>query len=236
MHDQDDNDDERMEGLLLTPGPSSVPGMLALEIGMDREHKKEVREREREKDVRHPKRFKSEQKLNPNPDRKGDRLSMKKASRHHTSSPAAAPTSSGVSGCGESGGAGDVKDERLVDLMPVSLTVPGKKQGSWALPRQGPPRQPQLPDSTSGTPQPPTYLFPRGVDVDLPSCPPELKIEGPDWFVLFNPSPKVKQVLDVNLVHTLIHDSVVYCVKFSRDGKWVPGVMELRRYIMRRQG
>lgn len=124
-----------------------------------------------------------------------------------------------------------MKDGKLFDSVPVSLTVPGKKQGGWALSRQL-----HLPDATSGTPQPPTHPFPRVVDVDLPSCPPELKIERPDWFVLFNPSPKVKRVLDVNLVHTLIHDSVVYCVKFSRDGKWVPGVMELRRYIMRRQG
>ncbi|KAK4701398.1 general transcriptional corepressor TUP1, partial [Phenoliferia sp. Uapishka_3] len=34
---------------------------------------------------------------------------------------------------------------------------------------------------------------------------------------MFNPN--VKRVLDVGLVHTLVHDSVVCCVKFSPDGK-----------------
>jgi hypothetical protein len=37
--------------------------------------------------------------------------------------------------------------------------------------------------------------------------PRELKKEGSDWVALFN--PKVKKVLDVDLVHTLVHDSYV---------------------------
>jgi glucose repression regulatory protein TUP1 len=49
--------------------------------------------------------------------------------------------------------------------------------------------------------------------------PPELKKDGSDWFAVFN--PKVKRVLDVNLVHTLIHESVVCCVRFSADGKYL---------------
>lgn len=47
----------------------------------------------------------------------------------------------------------------------------------------------------------------------------ELKKEGSDWVAIYN--PKVQPVLDVNLVHTLIHDSVVCCVRFSPDGKFV---------------
>lgn len=47
--------------------------------------------------------------------------------------------------------------------------------------------------------------------------PKELKKEGSDWLAIFN--PKVKRVLDVNLVHTLMHESVVCCVRFSPDGK-----------------
>jgi general transcriptional corepressor TUP1 len=44
-------------------------------------------------------------------------------------------------------------------------------------------------------------------DVDVLNVPPELKKEGSDWFAVFN--PKVKRVLDVSLVHTLIHERCV---------------------------
>jgi len=37
--------------------------------------------------------------------------------------------------------------------------------------------------------------------------PPEFKKEGSDWFATFN--PKVKRVLDVSLVHTLPHETLV---------------------------
>jgi len=51
---------------------------------------------------------------------------------------------------------------------------------------------------------------------DLPAS---QKREGPDWYAVFN--PEVQRVLDVELVHHLTHDSVVCCVRFSRDGKYV---------------
>ncbi|KDQ58592.1 hypothetical protein JAAARDRAFT_34415 [Jaapia argillacea MUCL 33604] len=51
------------------------------------------------------------------------------------------------------------------------------------------------------------------------NIPPELKKEGSDWFAVFN--PKVKRVLDVELIHTLTHESVVCCVRFSADGKYL---------------
>ncbi|KIJ12191.1 hypothetical protein PAXINDRAFT_157005 [Paxillus involutus ATCC 200175] len=60
-------------------------------------------------------------------------------------------------------------------------------------------------------------LFPD--DLDPQHVPPEFKKEGSDWFAVFN--PKVKRVLDVNLVHTLMHESVVCCVRFSADGKFL---------------
>jgi len=44
-------------------------------------------------------------------------------------------------------------------------------------------------------------------DLDLHNVPPELKREGSDWFVMFD--PKVKRVLDVALVHTLMHERYV---------------------------
>ena len=75
-------------------------------------------------------------------------------------------------------------------------------------------------------------------DLDPHNVPAELKKEGSDWFAIFN--PKVKRVLDVSLVHTLMHEryvphgmkgfqwanaparcSVVCCVRFSADGKFL---------------
>jgi hypothetical protein len=40
-------------------------------------------------------------------------------------------------------------------------------------------------------------------DLDLRNVPPDMKKEGSDWFVEFN--PKVKKALDVRLVHALNH-------------------------------
>ncbi|KAG5649838.1 hypothetical protein H0H81_001827 [Sphagnurus paluster] len=56
-------------------------------------------------------------------------------------------------------------------------------------------------------------------DLDIHTVPPELKKEGSDWFAVFNPN--AKRVLDVSLVHTLMHESVVCCVRFSADGKFL---------------
>lgn len=49
-------------------------------------------------------------------------------------------------------------------------------------------------------PQPP--LAPPD-DLSLLSVPSEYRKEGSDWFAVFN--PKVQKVLDINLVHNLIH-------------------------------
>ncbi|PIL25898.1 transporter [Ganoderma sinense ZZ0214-1] len=63
------------------------------------------------------------------------------------------------------------------------------------------------------------------------SVPPELKNEGPDWFAIFSPAlsesqgPRGQRTrqsnLDVHLMHTLAHESVVTCVRFSPDGKYL---------------
>ncbi|GAA5986790.1 hypothetical protein JCM11641_004792 [Rhodosporidiobolus odoratus] len=71
--------------------------------------------------------------------------------------------------------------------------------------------------------QPPSQQLPKddkSVEVtnfDPETAPKDLKKEGSDWMTMFNPN--VKRVLDVGLVHTLVHDSVVCCVRFSPDGK-----------------
>ncbi|KAH0578297.1 hypothetical protein H2248_003923 [Termitomyces sp. 'cryptogamus'] len=65
--------------------------------------------------------------------------------------------------------------------------------------------------------QPGSAGFPD--DLDIHTISPEFKKEGSDWFAIFNPG--VKRVLDVSLVHNLMHESVVCCVRFSHDGKYL---------------
>ena len=45
---------------------------------------------------------------------------------------------------------------------------------------------------------------------------PDQKREGPDWYAIFNPI--VRRVLDVEMVCSILHESVVCCVRFSHDG------------------
>lgn len=56
-------------------------------------------------------------------------------------------------------------------------------------------------------------------ELEPDKLPPTQKKEGTDWYAVFN--PEIPRVLDVELVHTLSHNSVVCCVKFSSDGKYV---------------
>ena len=56
-------------------------------------------------------------------------------------------------------------------------------------------------------------------ELDLERLPNHQKKVDSDWFAIFN--PEVPRVLDVDLVHTLQHESVVCCVRFSHDGKYV---------------
>ncbi|EPE07232.1 transcriptional repressor rco-1 [Ophiostoma piceae UAMH 11346] len=56
-------------------------------------------------------------------------------------------------------------------------------------------------------------------DLDPERLPAHYKKTRDDWFVIFN--QQVPRVLDVDLVHSLQHESVVCCVRFSADGKYV---------------
>jgi len=67
------------------------------------------------------------------------------------------------------------------------------------------------------------------VDVDPETVPSSMKIEGPDWFALFN--PKAQRFLKVDLVHTFDHPSVVCCVKFSMDGRYFAAGCNRATYI-----
>lgn len=56
-------------------------------------------------------------------------------------------------------------------------------------------------------------------ELDLEQLPAHCKKVEADWFAIFNPA--IPRTLDVDLVHTLQHESVVCCVRFSADGKYV---------------
>ncbi|KAI9486748.1 MAG: WD40-repeat-containing domain protein [Benjaminiella poitrasii] len=66
-------------------------------------------------------------------------------------------------------------------------------------------------------------------DIDPSSVPDNMKIEGNDWFALFN--PKVPKVLKINSIYSLEHNSVVCCVKFSMDGRYLAAGCNRYTYI-----
>ena len=72
-------------------------------------------------------------------------------------------------------------------------------------------------------PPPPPLQLPNNPnslsDIDPERLPPHSKKVKDDWWVIFNQG--VPRVLDVDLVHTLQHESVVCCVRFSADGKYL---------------
>lgn len=108
----------------------------------------------------------------------------------------------------------------------------GRRSGGGPSYQSGPPRQGSNAPS-SGPPAPPNRdtepspgpgaagnnTLASWSDLDPDEVPKDLKKEGSDWLAIFN--PKVKRTLDVNLVHTLMHESVVCCVRFSPDGKYL---------------
>lgn len=109
---------------------------------------------------------------------------------------------------------------------------PRNNRGPPGPPGQGPatPQQPQTmsyPDR--GSPRPGRQTPPHSqhipevgnqlADLEPDHLPPALKHVGGDWFAVFN--PRVRRVLDVDLMHNLAHESVVCCVRFSLDGKYV---------------
>ena len=57
------------------------------------------------------------------------------------------------------------------------------------------------------------------VDQDLDSTPAQYKRQGEDWHAIFNKN--VPRQLDVSILHTFEHPSVVCCVRFSADGKYI---------------
>lgn len=113
--------------------------------------------------------------------------------------------------------------------------------GQIASPGVGKPRNAVGPRAHMGTPQqnqiqpyhspqmgrnpspPPQHAYPNVgnvlADLNPDEMRPDQKREGQDWYAVFNPN--IRRILDIDLVNTLVHDSVVCCVRFSHDGKYV---------------
>ncbi|KAL1872786.1 hypothetical protein VTK73DRAFT_1336 [Phialemonium thermophilum] len=105
--------------------------------------------------------------------------------------------------------------------------APATPQINTPIPYPGPGQSPQIathptPDHArmaQHAPPPPPPPNNSLSDIDPDRAPPHTKKVKDDWYVLFN--QHVPRVLDVDLVHTLQHESVVCCVRFSADGKYV---------------
>ncbi|RMZ87799.1 hypothetical protein DV736_g4978, partial [Chaetothyriales sp. CBS 134916] len=106
---------------------------------------------------------------------------------------------------------------------PLAPPPAGQGQAPPQPPNSFPAYQPGPTLNGYGQPQPQAANSPglgknRNITnrADLPD---HLKKEGPDWYAIFNPA--VPRMLDVNLLHNLVHESVVCCVRFSHDGRCV---------------
>lgn len=115
---------------------------------------------------------------------------------------------------------------------PPPTASPGPGKGRRTAPGPATPQQTQIayPDPRASPqiprPTPPNQSLVRAdrpgnflANWDPADLPASQKREGSDWYAVFN--PEVQRVLDVDLVHHLNHDSVVCCVRFSRDGKYL---------------
>ena len=107
---------------------------------------------------------------------------------------------------------------------PINRNAPGPAtpQQSQPVPYPDQRTSPQIPRPT---PPGPGMYPPRAsvgnelANLNPDDLPPEQKRGGVDWFAVFNPD--LPRVLDVQLLHNLVHESVVCCVRFSADGKYV---------------
>ena len=119
---------------------------------------------------------------------------------------------------------------------PTASPGPGKgprlnrAPGGPATPQLGQPMPYPDPRASPLVPHPSSVPDPRAAaqfgnvgnalaELDLERLPNHQKKVENDWFAIFN--PQVPRILDVDLIHTLIHESVVCCVRFSHDGKYV---------------
>lgn len=78
-------------------------------------------------------------------------------------------------------------------------------------------REHPVPDAARAAHKKPAPAFLQ--DLDAAAVAPELKKQMPDYYVLYN--PEVPRRLDVELAHLFDHTSVVCCVRFLNDGKFL---------------
>ncbi|KAF8623183.1 hypothetical protein AX17_007508 [Amanita inopinata Kibby_2008] len=103
----------------------------------------------------------------------------------------------------------------------VQLASPPRMPSVVAHNTAPPPPGPRVPlsssssSSSSATPDHPM----SGPPMPLHDIRNEAQGHGPSWTVMHN--AKVPRKLDITLLHTLTHGSVVCCVQFSADGRWV---------------
>ncbi|PNP41495.1 hypothetical protein TGAMA5MH_06596 [Trichoderma gamsii] len=107
---------------------------------------------------------------------------------------------------------------------PPNAVGPATPQINTPVPYPGNAQSPQVshptPDHARMGPRaPPPPISNALGDLEVDAVAPHNKKTGNDWYAIFN--PQVQRVLDVDLVHSLTHESVVCCVRFSHDGKYV---------------
>ncbi|PHH62415.1 hypothetical protein CDD81_7134 [Ophiocordyceps australis] len=106
---------------------------------------------------------------------------------------------------------------------PPNAVGPATPQINTPVPYPGNAQSPQVSHPTPdharmGGPRVPPVGNALG-ELEVDAVAPHNKKTGADWYAIFN--PQVQRVLDVDLVHSLTHESVVCCVRFSQDGKYV---------------
>lgn len=109
-------------------------------------------------------------------------------------------------------------DDTANDAAPTASTPSAPRAADDAGAPSATSAPPAAAPPASGPASAPTTASHSNASAPEPAEPlPEIKKEGADWVAVYHPG--VKPVLDVDLVHTLQHDSVVCCVRFSPDGK-----------------
>ncbi|PVU96526.1 hypothetical protein BB561_001115 [Smittium simulii] len=106
-------------------------------------------------------------------------------------------------------------------------TPPTHMQNQIQSSRPGPPIAVSTPRGTNAHPAQPNNSAIRGArsglighsqlgEIDPDSVSSQMKIVGSDWFAIFSNS--VPRMINIDLLHSFDHNSVVCCVKFSNSG------------------
>lgn len=104
---------------------------------------------------------------------------------------------------------------------PPATVGPATPQINTPIPYPGAAQSPQVSHPTPDSRSMNHHAQPGSVlsELNIDQIPAHYKKAGDDWICVFN--QHVPRLLDIDLVHTLQHQSVVCCVRFSHDGKYV---------------